>query len=62
MIPEKLSVFSIGDKNDAYAQYFIGQSYINTISAEQISILNVTFEPSCRNNWHIYHADKGGGF
>ena len=56
-----LSVFPIGEKNDAFAQYFIGQSYLAPLSTEQIGIFNVTFEPGCRNNWHIHHADKGGG-
>jgi quercetin dioxygenase-like cupin family protein len=44
-----------------FAKYFIGQSYLNMISLEQVVIGNVTFEPKCRNNWHIHHADKGGG-
>ena len=44
-----------------FAQYFIGNSYLNMLSTEQVVIGNVTFEPSCRNNWHIHHADKGGG-
>ena len=26
-----------------------------------IFLANVTFEPSCRNNWHIHHAKSGGG-
>ena len=56
-----LSVFPIGKKNDAFAQYFIGQSYLAPISTEQIPVFNVTFEPSCRNNWHIHHAKSGGG-
>lgn len=56
-----LSVFPVGDKNDAYAKYFIGQSYLKMLSTEQVGIANVTFEPRCRNNWHIHHADKGGG-
>jgi 4-carboxymuconolactone decarboxylase len=54
-------VFPIGAPNDAFAQYFIGQSYLAPISMEQVGIFNVTFEPKCRNNWHIHHADKGGG-
>ena len=54
-------VFPIGEPNDGFAQYFIGQSYLATISTEQVGIYNVTFEPGCRNNWHIHHADKGGG-
>ena len=56
-----LSQFPIGEKNEAYAQYFVGQSYLAPISTEQVKIFNVTFEPACRNNWHIHHASKGGG-
>lgn len=55
------TVFPTGAKNDAYAQYFVGQSYLNMLSLDQVVIANVTFEPGCRNNWHIHHADKGGG-
>lgn len=58
---KELSVFPTGSTNEAFAQYFIGQSYLNMLSTEQVSIGNVTFEPGCRNNWHIHHADKGGG-
>lgn len=54
-------MFPIGKPNDAFAKYFIGQSYLAPISTSQIGIYNVTFEPKCRNNWHIHHADKGGG-
>lgn len=54
-------LFPIGDANDAYAKYFIGQSYLAPVSKEQVGIFNVTFEPGCRNNWHVHHADKGGG-
>ncbi len=53
--------FPIGAPNDGYAQYFTGQSYLAPISTEQVSIFNVTFEPGCRNSWHIHEADKGGG-
>ena len=53
--------FPIGAPNDAYAQYFIGQSYLAPVSTDQIPIFNVTFEPGCRNNWHIHHAKSGGG-
>ncbi len=53
--------FPIGKTNDAYAQYFVGQSYLAPISTEQVFIANVTFEPRCRNNWHIHNATKGGG-
>ena len=51
----------VGEPNDAYAQYFIGQSYLKLLTLEQVPTFNVTFEPGCRNNWHIHHADKGGG-
>ena len=54
-------IFSIGEPNDALAQYFVGQSYLAPISAELIGIFNVTFEPGCRNNWHIHTAKSGGG-
>ena len=53
--------FPIGASNDAFAQYFVGQSYLAPVSVEQVPVFNVTFEPRCRNNWHIHHADKGGG-
>ncbi len=53
--------FPIGAPNDAFAQYFTGQSYLAPISTAQVGVFNVTFEPGCRNNWHIHHADKGGG-
>jgi len=61
MNKEEMSVFPMGGTNDAFAQYFIGQSYLNMLSTEQVVIGNVTFEPKSRNNWHIHHADKGGG-
>lgn len=51
----------IGEPNEAYAQYFIGQSYLAPISTEQVKISNVTFEPGCRNNWHVHQAKSGGG-
>ncbi len=54
-------IFPIGEPNEAYAQYFIGQSYLAPVSSSQVGVANVTFEPGCRNNWHIHHADKGGG-
>ena len=53
--------FPIGDPNTAYAPYFIGNSYLARISSEQVPIANVTFEPRCRNNWHIHRATEGGG-
>ena len=54
-------VFPIGKPNDAFAQYFIGQSYLAPVSTQQVGVFNVTFEPGCRNNWHIHHAKQGGG-
>ena len=53
--------FPVGQPNEAYARYFIGQSYLAPVSVTQIPVFNVTFEPGCRNNWHIHHASKGGG-
>ena len=53
--------FPIGAPNDAYARYFVGQSYLAPVSTEQVPVFNVTFEPGCRNNWHIHHAESGGG-
>ncbi len=52
--------FPVGEENP-YGQFFVGQSYLAPVSVAQIPIFNVTFEPGCRNNWHIHHADKGGG-
>ena len=54
-------VFPIGAPNDAYAAYFTGKSYLAPVSSSQVGIYNVTFEPGCRNNWHIHHAKTGGG-
>lgn len=53
-------IFPIGEPNP-YGDYFVGQSYLAPVSTEQIPIYNVTFEPACRNNWHIHHAKSGGG-
>ena len=58
MSEEKLSPFARGPKNDAYAKYFVGQSYLNMLSLKGVAVGNVTFEPGCRNNWRIHH--KGG--
>ncbi|MCY7209472.1 cupin domain-containing protein [Streptococcus sp. IsoGale021] len=61
---DKANHFGLGASNDAYAQYFIGQSYLNSLGATKdgvIALHNVIFEPGCRNNWHIHHASKGGG-
>lgn len=58
---KETSMFPVGGENVNYAQYFDGKSYLHMISTEQVVIGNVTFEPCCRNHWHIHHADKGGG-
>lgn len=58
------NVFGLGAENSAFAQYFIGTSYLNPLTApneSSVFLANVTFEPGCRNNWHIHEADKGGG-
>ena len=54
----KSMVFPIGAPNDGFAQYFVGQSYLAPVSTEQVGVFNVTFEPACRNNWHIHHGKK----
>lgn len=58
MDARETGVFPLGEKNEAYAKYFVGQSYLNMLSTQGVAIGNVTFEPGCRNNWHIHH--KGG--
>lgn len=56
---DRANVFGTGESNEAYSQYFSGNSYLNPILSEgPIAVMNVTFEPGCRNNWHIHH---GGG-
>ena len=60
---EKANMFGAGNPNDAYAQYFSGRSFLNplTDSESGLFLANVSFEPGCSNNWHIHHAQKGGG-
>lgn len=61
---EKRNVFGTGAENTGFAQYFIGNSYLNPLTDPKncaVFMANVTFEPGCRNNWHIHHAAKGGG-
>lgn len=54
---ENPSAFPMGEPNDGFAQYFVGQSYLaSVLDAPDFSIHNVTFEPGCRNNWHIHHG------
>ena len=61
---DKENVFGLGNANTVYAQYFIGNSYLNPLTqpgACPVFLANVTFEPGCRNNWHIHRAASGGG-
>lgn len=61
---DKENIFGIGNPNDAFAKYFIGNSYLNPLTKLEkcpIFLANVTFEPGCRNNWHIHHATSNGG-
>lgn len=60
---EQQNVFGTGPSNDAYAQYFVGQSFLNPLTDPKCGLFlaNVTFEPGGRNNWHIHHAVQGGG-
>lgn len=53
--------FPTGETNDAFAQYFTGQSYNAPVVDGSVPVNNITFEPACRNNWHIHHGDNGGG-
>lgn len=58
---EEREMFPTGEENVAYNKYFTGTSYLCPVSTEQVFIANVTFEPGCRNFWHIHHAKSGGG-
>lgn len=53
--------FPIGEPNDGFAEYFSGKSYLAPVSQGELPVFNVTFEPGCRNNWHIHQARTGGG-
>ena len=61
---EKMNMFGTGIPNAGYAQYFDGKSFLNPLvdsNTSPLFLANVTFEPGCRNHWHIHHASKGGG-
>ena len=60
---DKENVFGQGKLNSGFAKYFIGDSYLNQLTPNEspLQLFNVTFEPGCRNNWHIHHASKDGG-
>ena len=60
----EVNSFGKGQSNDRFAQYFTGNSYLNPLTNPKetaVFLANVTFEPGCRNNWHIHHAKSGGG-
>ena len=61
---DNANIFKTGNPNDAFAKYFIGNSFLNPLTEPgklPVFLANVTFEPGCRNNWHVHHAKKGGG-
>lgn len=61
---DKANKFGTGNPNDAFAKYFVGESFLNPLTNSKetaVFLANVTFEPGCRNNWHIHHAKSGGG-
>lgn len=61
---EKANMFGTGIENVDYAQFFVGNSFLNFLvqpGKVPFFMANVTFEPGCRNNWHIHHASSGGG-
>ena len=60
-LPPDWSAIPVGAPNTAYAKYFIGRSFLHKLTLEQVPAFGVTFEPGCRNNWHIHHAKTGGG-
>ena len=60
-LPRDWSPIHVGEPNTAYAKYFIGNSYLHKLTLDQVPAFGVTFEPGCRNNWHIHHAKTGGG-
>ncbi|KZX12340.1 cupin domain protein [Methanobrevibacter oralis] len=61
---DKINIFGTGEFNKDYDEFFSGKSYLNPLTGldeSPVFLANVSFEPSCRNNWHIHHASKGGG-
>jgi len=58
-LPADWSPIPVGEPNTAYAKYFIGNSYLHKLTLDQVPAFGVTFEPGCRNNWHIHHAKTG---
>ena len=60
-LPADWSPISVGKPNDAFAKYFTGRSYLHPLTTSQVPAFGVAFEPGCRNNWHVHHAETGGG-
>lgn len=61
---EQANMFGLGMPNEMFSRYFIGDSFLNLLTKpgeSPVFLANVTFEPGCRNNWHIHHAAMGGG-
>ncbi len=60
---DKANMFGLGNPNLGFSRFFIGESYLNGLTSKEdgLGVFNVTFEPGCRNNWHIHHAKSGGG-
>lgn len=61
---DEANIFGKGIFNEMFDEYFTGDSFLNPLvdfDDNLLFIANVTFEPGCRNNWHIHHAQKGGG-
>lgn len=56
--------FGMGEPNTEFSKYFIENSYLKPLNNPKecnVFLANVTFEPKCRNNWHIHHSSSGGG-
>ena len=60
-LPADWSPIPVGNPNDTYARYFTGRSFLHPLTTSQVPAFGVTFEPGCRNNWHVHHAETGGG-
>ncbi len=58
--PDIDPIFDMGEENP-FGQYFVGQSYLKMLCTQGVGVGNVTFEPGCRNNWHVHQAQQGGG-
>lgn len=61
ILPEDLGPFAMGESKPEYKPHFTGANFMNRLTQDGVGIVNVTFEPGCRNNWHIHRAESGGG-